>query len=214
MFLPNKSNGAGALNRYYGVMAYGKLKVRGIEMRRSDTPKLIINLQEAMLSKLAEAKTASKFYPNIPEAIRVLREYTKKMMDNECALSDLIFETRVSRGCDDYRQFNNQLAAMKQLLQEGVDTQPGQTISYIIMHKSRNYQKRVMILELADENTQYDREKYREYLLRAAESMLIPFGYTEERLDEMMRSFFGLLFGGYSVLNDALDADIPRNNIS
>lgn len=38
VFLPNKSNGAGALNRYYGVMANGKLKVRGIETRRSDTP--------------------------------------------------------------------------------------------------------------------------------------------------------------------------------
>ncbi len=29
--------------------------------------------------------------------------------------------------------------------------------------------------------------KYYEYLLRAAESMLSPFGYTEERLDGMMR---------------------------
>lgn len=188
VFLPNKSNGTGALNRYYGVMTNGKLKVRGIEMRRSDTPKLISNLQEAMLSKLVEGKNASEFYQKIPEAIGVLRQYSQKVMDNECALSDLIFETRVSRGCDDYRQFNNQLAAMKQLKQEGIDTQPGQTISYIVTdHKSRNYQKRVMIPELADESTQYDREKYREHLLRAAESILLPFGYTEESLNEMMR---------------------------
>ncbi len=188
VFLPNKSNGSGALNRYYGVMTNGKLKVRGIEMRRSDMPKLISNLQEAMLTKLAEAKTASEFYQKIPDAIGVLREYNRKVIDNECAFSDLIFKTHVSKGCDEYRQFNNQLAAMKQLRHEGIDTQPGQTISYIITdHKSRNYQKRVMIPELADENTHYDREKYREYLLRAAESMLLPFGYSEERLDEMMR---------------------------
>ncbi|GFO96446.1 DNA polymerase elongation subunit [groundwater metagenome] len=188
VFLPNKSNGTGALNRYYGAMANGKLKVRGIEIRRSDTPKLIRNLQEAMLSKLAEAKNTSEFYQKLPEAIGVLREYAQKVMDYECALTDMIFETRVSRGCEDYRQFNNQLAAMKQLRQEGIDTQPGHTISYIITdHKSRNYQKRVMIPELADENTRYDREKYREHLLRAAESVLLPFGYTEERLDEMMR---------------------------
>jgi DNA polymerase elongation subunit (family B) len=64
----------------------------------------------------------------------------------------------------------------------------GQTICYIITdHKSRNYQKRVIIPELADKSRQYDREKYYDYLLRAAESMLLPFGYTEERLDGIMR---------------------------
>ncbi len=188
VFLPNKSNGTGALNRYYGVMTNGKLKVRGIEIRRSDSPKLIINLQEAMLSKLAEAKNVSEFYEKLPDVIGVLREYTQKVTDNECILSDLIFETRVSRGCDNYRQFNNQLAAMKQLRQEGIDTQPGQAICYIVTdHNSRNYQKRVKIPELADENTHYDRAKYYEYLLRATESMLLPFGYTEKRLDEIMR---------------------------
>jgi DNA polymerase elongation subunit (family B) len=107
VFLPNKSNGVGALNRYYGVMTNGKLKVRGIEMRRSDTPKIISNLQDAMLGKFAEAKTASEFYLKIPEALGVLREYTRKVLDNECELSDLIFTTHVSRGSDDYKQFNN-----------------------------------------------------------------------------------------------------------
>ncbi len=188
VFLPNKSNGSGALNRYYGIMTNGKLKVRGIEMRRSDTSRLISNLQEAMLGKLAEAKSASEFYQKIPEAIGVLREYTRKVLDNECELSDLIFKTHVSRGCDDYRQFNNQQAAMKQLRQEGIETLPGQSIRYIITdHKSRSYEKRVIIPELADENTQYDRAKYYEHLLRGAESMLLPFGYTEERLDELMK---------------------------
>jgi DNA polymerase elongation subunit (family B) len=188
VFLPNKSNGVGALNRYYGIMMNGKLKVRGIEIRRSDTPKLISNLQEAMLSKLAEAKNASEFYMKIPEAVEILRGYTRKVLDNECVLTDLIFKTHVSRGFDEYKQFNNQMAAMKQLRLEGIETQAGQTIRYVITdHKSRSYQKRVIIPELADENTQYDKEKYYEHLLRAAESLLLPFGYTEERLDGIMR---------------------------
>jgi DNA polymerase-2 len=179
-------------------MTNGKLKVRGIETRRSDTPRLISNLQEAMLGKLAEAKNASEFYMKIPEALEVLREYTRKVLDNECVLTDLIFKTHVSRGCDEYRQFNNQIATLKQLRQEGIETLPGQTIRYIITdHKSRNYQKRVIIPELADENTQYDRAKYYEYLLRAAESMLLPFGYTEERLDENMKKKMQISLCGY-----------------
>jgi DNA polymerase elongation subunit (family B) len=188
VFLPNKSNGVGALNRYYGIMTNGKLKVRGIETRRSDTPKLIRNLQEAMLGKLAEAKNASEFYMKIPETLEVLREYVRRVLDGGCVLDDLIFGTHVSKGCDDYRQFNNQMAAMKQMIQEGIETLPGQTIRYIITdHKSRSYQKRVIVPELADENTRYDRAKYYEHLLRAAESMMLPFGYTEERLDGIMR---------------------------
>ncbi len=75
MFLPNKSNGTGALNRYYGLMKNGKLKVRGIDMRRSDTPRIIRSLQEAMLARFTEAKNASEFYMKIPETIEVLREY-------------------------------------------------------------------------------------------------------------------------------------------
>ncbi len=200
VFLPNKSNGVGALNRYYGVMTNGKLKVRGIETRRSDTPGLIRDLQEAMLGKLAEAKTASEFYMKIPEAIVVLREYTRKVLDNECELSDLIFKTHVSRGLDDYRQFNNQAAALKQLRQEGIEMLAGQNINYIITdHKSRSWQKRVIIPELADENTQYDRAKYYEHLLRAAESILLPFGYTEERLDEIMRRRAQRSLCGYGI---------------
>jgi DNA polymerase I len=162
--------------------------VRGIETRRSDTPRLISNLQEAMLGKFAEAKNASEFYMRIPEVLEVLREYIRKVLDNECALTDLVFETHVSRGGDEYRQFNNQMAAMKQLREEDIEIQPGQTIRFIITdHKSRNYKKRVIIPELAEGSTQYDRSKYYEYLLRAAESILLPFGYTEEQLDEIMR---------------------------
>jgi DNA polymerase elongation subunit (family B) len=188
VFLPNKSNGVGALNRYYGLMKNGKLKVRGIDMRRSDTPRIVMSLQEAMLGRFAEAKNASEFYMNIPETIEVLREYMRKVLDHECALSDMVFNTRVSRGCDDYRQFNDRAAALRQYRQEGIEIEPGQSVRYIITdHRSKSYQKRVKIPELADGDTQYDGAKYCEYLLRAAESILLPFGYTERRLDEIMK---------------------------
>jgi DNA polymerase elongation subunit (family B) len=111
VFLPNRSNGTGALTRYYGMMKNGKLKVRGIDMRRSDMPHIIRSLQEAMLGVLAEVKNASEFYMKIPETIEVLREYMIKVLENECALADMVFKTRVSHGYDDYRQFNAQTTA-------------------------------------------------------------------------------------------------------
>jgi len=47
--------------------------------------------------------------------------------------------------------------------------------------------KRVKIAYLVDESTQYDRGKYYEIVVRAAESMLLPFGYTKDVLDGVMR---------------------------
>ena len=140
-----------------------------------------------MLGRLAEAKNASEFYIKIPEAIQVLRDYMQKVMENKCALSDMIFKTRVSRDFDDYKQFNDRAAALRQYREAGVEIQAGQSVRYIITdHRSKNYKKRVAIPELANGDTRYDCAKYCEFLLRAAESILLPFGYTEERLDGIM----------------------------
>lgn len=80
---------------------------------------------------------------------------------------------------------------MRQYRQQGIEIQPGQCVNYIITdHRSKSYMKRVMIPELADENTAYDSAKYCEHLLRAAESIMLPFGYTEKRLDGIIKGNF------------------------
>ncbi len=77
---------------------------------------------------------------------------------------------------------------MRQFQKEGVTIQPGQSIRYVLAdHTSKSYMKRVKIAELVDRNTQYDRAKYYEFLLRATESMLLPFGYTKDVLDGVVR---------------------------
>ena len=54
-------------------------------------------------------------------------------------------------------------------------------------HKSKDYRKRLRIYELIDDDTNYDRIKYYDFLLHATESILLPFGYTVKRLDEILR---------------------------
>jgi DNA polymerase elongation subunit (family B) len=170
-------------------MANGKLKVRGIEMRRSDTPVLINRMQEEMLSCLAKADDAAGFFRAIPDALKVLREYSRKVFEGECKIEDMIFTARISHSLQEYRQSNNNTAAMRQFQKVGITIQPGQSIRYVITDSaSKSYMKRVKIAELVDEGTGYDRSKYNEFLLRAAESILLPFGYTKERLDGLMRN--------------------------
>jgi DNA polymerase-2 len=45
----------GVLNRYYGVMESGKLKVRGIEVRKHDTPRFVYNAQMEMINVFSAA---------------------------------------------------------------------------------------------------------------------------------------------------------------
>lgn len=188
VFLPNRSNGSGALNRYYGTMTNGKLKVRGIEMRRSDTPALIIRMQKEMLTCLSHADDAGSFYCMIPGALDILCEYSRQVLAGECRIEDMVLTSRISRSIEEYRQSNSNTAAIRQFRKEGITIQPGQSIRYVLTdHTSKSYMRRVKIAELVDESTKYDRDKYYEFLLRAAESILLPFGYTKDVLNKICK---------------------------
>jgi len=55
----------GVLNRYYGTMENGKIKVRGLEVRRRDTPPFVYSAQIRMLEVLADAKNSTEFRAKI-----------------------------------------------------------------------------------------------------------------------------------------------------
>jgi len=189
VFLPNKTNGAGSLNRYYGLFDSGELKVRGIELRRRDTPPIIKMAQMDMLRELAKAEDADGFHRCIPDSIEVLRKYADMIRGYECELEDLVFTSRISKSLDGYDHFSNNVASLFQLRQEGVELSPGQTVRYIITNSSsRKPFRRVKVWELADGSEQYDREKYLFNLMKAGESLLLPFGFTAHKLAECMKT--------------------------
>ena len=64
----------------------------------------------------------------IKETIDILREYKDNIFNNECSSNDLIFNVRISRKCDEYTHFSNQLAALKQFRDEKIEIMPGQSI--------------------------------------------------------------------------------------
>ena len=186
VFLPNKSTGVGALTRYYGLLDTGKFKVRGIELRQRSTPKLIISFQQEILDTLATAKTMQELMLVVKhKSLEVVKAYARRLLNGACDPHDLIFSTRVTRNLNEYRVFNDRVAALTQLVREGVTVHPGETVRYVVLnHNSRNPTRRVRVLELIEGNEQYDKSEYLKHLLRSAASILRPFGYTEERLRE------------------------------
>ncbi|MCL4501284.1 MAG: hypothetical protein M1438_05440 [Deltaproteobacteria bacterium] len=53
--------------RYFGIFEDGSLKVRGLALRRRDTPPFVRRAQEALLAKMAEAVTPADLMALKPE---------------------------------------------------------------------------------------------------------------------------------------------------
>ncbi|MCW3985677.1 MAG: hypothetical protein NWE91_04635 [Candidatus Bathyarchaeota archaeon] len=75
VFLPSRIHpNVAVLNRDYGVKEDGKIKVRGIEARRRDTPKFVYDAQMEMIKTLATANNVKEFYTKIPDALNIVRK--------------------------------------------------------------------------------------------------------------------------------------------
>jgi DNA polymerase elongation subunit (family B) len=175
------------LNRYYGVFDDGRIKMRGIEARRADTPPFIAEAQKAMIEKLAPARNLEEFIDRIPEALSILREYACKLVEGKVDVGELVITKRLSKRPSEYTHNVLQAIAAKQLEKAGYDVHPGQTISYVVTNLgSHKLYERVTALPLIREKTRYDRSAYMQMLVSAAETLLNVFGYAQKELWEII----------------------------
>jgi DNA polymerase, archaea type len=176
------------LNRYYGVFEDGTLKLRGIGLRRHDTPEIIRKCQTDMLTVLSEAENSNEFLTLIPKAVDVARGYVSMLRTGKVSIMDLIVENRISKLPNEYAKLVPQAVAAKHLIREGGEVHAGQAISYFLnANKSKVMENRALPVELVDENTPYDLERYVQLLSSSVTDLLLPFGYTSKSLlNELM----------------------------
>ena len=75
IFLPSRLHPRlSVLNRYFGLMENGNVKIRGLEIRRRDTPGFIFDAQTEMINALKPANNSAELYQRIPEALNVVKE--------------------------------------------------------------------------------------------------------------------------------------------
>jgi DNA polymerase-2 len=177
VFLPNLTNGAGALNRYYGVFQDGELKVRGIALRRRDTCTLARELQRDMLDRLSLGEDAEGFRHRVPEALDLLDSHLRHLRDMDVPLQKLVLSKRITRELREYRQRNDQFRALCQLEHQGFRTPPGEAVEFIMTPG-----REVKVAQFLDGKEEYDVGRYEELLFRAAGELLSPFDLGQERL--------------------------------
>ncbi len=183
VFLPNKSNGTGALNKYYGMFENGDFKVRGVYLRRRDTPKFFCDFQEKILELMGRADTKERVMEIIPKCLELAKEADCMLQHREVEALDLVICKVVSKELSDYSTMNDQRCCLSVLKGEGIRVVPGQKIKFVITDStSRDPKKRLVPEEFIRSDTRYDPNIYRVFLARTLESLLLPFGWTEKRI--------------------------------
>ena len=189
LFLPSKVHSQlPVLNRYYGVFENGKIKVRGIEYRRRDTPTIIKNCQHEVIQSLASARNRAEFFTLLPNALRLVRSYIDRLEHGQVNVQDLLITKQLSKNLSEYRHKVTQAIAAEQLVNEGAQVSAGQTVSYLL--QSSDAGSAVLTSELINESTTYDVQRYSQLLLDAVAGLLSPLGYNKTRLtEELTRSY-------------------------
>ncbi len=188
VFLPGRMHGVGALNRYYGLFEDGRLKLRGIELRRRDTTGLVKDLQNDILAHLSKASDSQRFVELIPSSLDIVDGYVEAVRSRTVPLEKLVMTKRVSQALGEYRQMNDSVAALMQMDGKGFEVNPGEGVRFIICDRdSRDPGRRVKVEQFMTGDEEYDVEAYVDLVLRGAEGLLLPFGCDRERLS----LFFG-----------------------
>ena len=176
VFLPSKNNKIVPVpNRYFGVKQNGRIKIRGIEARRHDTPEFFRYCQLEILNLFSTCKTVSDVKEAISEARSIQEKYHQQLLEHKVPLEDLIFTNRVTRGTNQNKNNTIQADAINQLKWEGKPIEPGQKIKYVIYDNSRRKSKRVIPIEVAKSDSKYDATRYSELLDKCCNSVIEPF---------------------------------------
>ncbi|MHA1456409.1 MAG: DNA polymerase domain-containing protein [Promethearchaeota archaeon] len=190
LFLPSRAEpDVPALSHYWGIKSDGEIKVRGIEVRRRDIPKIIKNAQFAFIDIFKGAKTVKEFQNRIPEAKKLLLQYVNKIETGNISKEELTIKQRISRKPSQYKVNSYQAVAARQLERSGIMATPGKNVFYIILNADadpRFPEQKVILSDLYDEKRHhYDKKKYVELLIRAFKN-LFPYKFPE--LDELLNS--------------------------
>ncbi len=192
VFLPSRAErDVPALSHYWGIKSDGELKVRGIEVRRRDIPKIVKDAQYALIDMFQGATSVEEFIDRIPEAKQKLFEYVNRVLSGNISRDELTIKQRISRKPSAYKVNSYQAVAARQLERSGVVVSAGKNVQYIILNAEADPafpEKKVILSDLFDaKKHQYDKIKYIELLKRAFEN-IFPFEFPE--LEELLKSDF------------------------
>lgn len=184
-FVPNRTNGSGALTKYFGIGA-GGWKIRGVESRQHSTCDWVRRLQQQSLELLREspdeeAQTA---------VVEHLHEQLELLSSGRVPLLDLIVARRVRREVEDTRVANLTTAALRRAASLERRIPPGHKVRFAVVGwRRRDLIDRVRLRsEIAAgcdsvRGQAGDVAHYAPLAVRAVSAVLSPFGWSDARIE-------------------------------
>jgi DNA polymerase-2 len=200
-FLSARANpNLGVANRFYGLSPDGEHKIRGIALRRGNTPLFIAKVQLEVLNILAKESDPAKLPNLLPEILELVKEHLSLLKKREVPLEELAVTQTLSRELSKYSVLSPPVAAAQQLQVQGKMLQRGQRVRYVFIAQGPG----VCAWDLAAplDPSSIDVPRYNELVLRAVFEVLEPLGMTKKMLK-------GWLFNHTSYINPL---DVPYSS--
>ncbi len=173
VFLPSSTNPNRPVPaRYYGVFSDGRLKLRGLACRRSDTPQFIKDVQCELLALTAKAKTLDERTRVMREVEALLQKRINDLEQGKVSPERLLVKRTPTKKIEDYKVDTRTASATRQLRNAGVKVHPGESVSYLITDaRSKDKSRRVRAEDVGGESA-YDVGEYVKLLKAAAAEVL------------------------------------------
>jgi DNA polymerase-2 len=167
-------------NRFFGIFQNGTWKLRGIEIRRDDTPRWIKNIQQEILDLLGQAPGAAELTGQLPQIHELLRTRLIELWNQEIPLQDLLVSQKISRPLEEYRVPSPAARAAGQLADLGKVFIPGQRVRFLYTRGKPGVY--AWDLPSPPDPGLVDSNRYAELLIRAAHTVLQVLGVEEQTL--------------------------------
>jgi DNA polymerase-2 len=154
--------------------------VRGIDVRRRDTPEFIGDVQMEVLRTLGKAESAAELKEQVEPALNVLRKRLRQLKAGRVALDKLLVAQKLSRELAAYKDPSPAARAATQLEALGRHIRPGQRVRFLLLRG----QPDVHAWDLPEkpDPRRLDFARYQELTLRAASNIFQPLGVSEDFL--------------------------------
>ena len=185
-FVPRRRDGAGALNRYFGKKAgtdgdeREHYKLRGVECRQHSTPAFVVSAQLDLIYALDDHREPGPVVDRLAAWIRRLRV-------GDVEPGELQIYKRATKPAGAYDRDTHVAGALRRAAEQGVAYQGGQTVRYVVTDDDARKPEHGVRLHFELDGPAYDADYYERELVRAAESVVSPFGWDRTDVRQHLR---------------------------
>ncbi len=161
--------GVGVPNRFFGVFNDGRIKIRGLMLRRHDVPEFVKRAQREFISLIMELDNPTLELVK-PIGEKIFEKYKLEMEEGVLPYSEFVISTRVRRSWREYKTTTRTAQVLKILSDSGIELRAGEMAHYVLtagVTDASPYQDNM--------NFEIDGKEYLKLLQRALDEVINPF---------------------------------------